>query len=566
MPNRTIKNKTSRLLFIASAVLIYILIYYVSYHVPLHSDDCRYYLMGLSPAEHLKHYMKWSGRFVTDYTSSILLNLFSRPVYMAINSLVFLVIMVLVSVLPNIVRKRPLFDKETFLVLWLVFLLYWAANPNLGETSFWLVGSANYLWTLMWASIYMCYFLHLLTKDQDPSVKDVMILAVLGFLAGLSNESLGISMVLFTMCMFFLYFRTRLFVLLEGLLVTGVGYAFLLFAPGNYQRMDFPTYESWHAMSIVDKFIMHVYSRMTTALGEVFLVDLVFLLILFGALIILDKEEKDPQSYIFSMGFVVLSICSLFVFLVSPAMPRRSENTALFLLLIALSFAANMLESSRLTRRVIPLLCSLLIAMIFFVPSYSCIAYAYSQALTQSEIRDGLIGDAVENGSESVVVPNWFFTRLIKSNDKFDTFRSHAAPEYYGIDSIEWQDVGFNFAVLRNGDAAELNAPVQDGLVLQKVYTTKKSPFENTIALEFDQDVASFVEEGGKSFHVHLYTEKSEDPIDIELPLNRGIRIGAHYYYGITDPVMYLKGLSRIEIELPGESASSPVSILLPSM
>ena len=556
MHNGNNKNIASKILFIASATMIFVLIYYVSYHVPVHSDDCRYSLIGLSPAEHIRHYMKWSGRFITDYTSSILLNLFSRPVYMALNSIVFLLTMVLVCVFPNIVTKRNLIGKESFIVLWLIFILYWAANPNLGETSFWLVGSANYLWTIMWASIYICYFLHLLTRDDKMSGISAVLLFVFGFLAGLSNEALGISIVLFTMFMFFFYFKNRLFVLLDGLLATGIGYALLLFAPGNYKRMDFPTYASWHAMNIVDKFIFHVYTRMTRALGGVFLVDLLFLLVLFGALFILDKEEIDTKSLIFSIGFVVLSVCSLFVFLVSPAMPLRSENTALYLLLIAFSFAANMLENSQLKRRVIPLLFSVLIGLVFFIPSYSCVAYAYTQAKTQSEIRDGIIKDAIDNGSSSATVPNWFFTRLIKSGDMFDTFISHAAPEYYGIESINWKDVGFNFAVLQNGTASEVNASIKEGLELKHIYTAVKSPFENTIALEFNQDVSSFAAEGEKNIYVHLYKDGQEDPTDITLPLNKCIQIGNSYYYGITDPVMYLKGVNRIEIELTNGSDS----------
>ncbi|MGL9734119.1 MAG: hypothetical protein ACR5LD_07150 [Symbiopectobacterium sp.] len=38
----------------------------------MHSDDYRYYLLGISLEAQFNHYITWSGRFVVDYANSLL--------------------------------------------------------------------------------------------------------------------------------------------------------------------------------------------------------------------------------------------------------------------------------------------------------------------------------------------------------------------------------------------------------------------------------------------------------------------------------------------------------------
>lgn len=59
---------------------------------PIHSDDYRYYLLGISPESHFHHYMTWSGRIIADYTSALILYTRSQLVYSisaAVSTLVF---------------------------------------------------------------------------------------------------------------------------------------------------------------------------------------------------------------------------------------------------------------------------------------------------------------------------------------------------------------------------------------------------------------------------------------------------------------------------------------------
>ncbi len=83
------KNKKYLSFYLFSCVVIYTLIYIPAFYTPFHSDDYLFLLQGVDLNIRLNHYLHWCGRFITDYTSSLLLSLFSKWAYMAINSFVF---------------------------------------------------------------------------------------------------------------------------------------------------------------------------------------------------------------------------------------------------------------------------------------------------------------------------------------------------------------------------------------------------------------------------------------------------------------------------------------------
>lgn len=52
----------------AMILLAFLAIFLIEWYTPIHSDDYRYYLLGISPESHFHHYMTWSGRIIADYT------------------------------------------------------------------------------------------------------------------------------------------------------------------------------------------------------------------------------------------------------------------------------------------------------------------------------------------------------------------------------------------------------------------------------------------------------------------------------------------------------------------
>ncbi|MEX8987039.1 DUF6056 family protein, partial [Salmonella enterica] len=79
-------------------------------------------------------------------------------------------------------------NKSDYLLFPLIFFTYWISNPNLGQTTFWIVGAANYLWTNLFVVVWLFFFYTITIKNSKAISPWV---ALLSFMAGCSNESVS---------------------------------------------------------------------------------------------------------------------------------------------------------------------------------------------------------------------------------------------------------------------------------------------------------------------------------------------------------------------------------------
>lgn len=529
---------------------MYILIFSVGYHVPVHSDDYSYIMRGLSFRAQLHQYLRWNGRFLVNYIASIFLNLLKRWQYMAVNAFVFLVLMILITVLPNIIMRKKLINKRSFVILWLVFTVYWLANPNLGQTSFWFVGSVNYLWTLVWAGIFFSFFLYLLINHLKLSTGRAVILSVLGFFAGLSTESLGVTVILFVMCMFPLFWKENKPTLFTGFISTGIGYAILFFSPGLDVRSGSDAFEQWRNLSAFGKFLEHVYNRMPTAFGRFYFMYIVTIVVLIAVLWIRNGKETDGRLFSFPLIFTLLSFLSLFAYIIAPFMPPRSQNVCVFYGLLALSFTAAFLVDPEIRKGGFAVYAVTLFCLLYFIPSFLFVSYAFRQTKVQGEIRESIIQREKAAGKSEVTIPDWYFTRLLKNGDKFDIFRPKSMEEYYKLKTINWRDVEFNYASIQKLSPVNINKELMEGLTLNNVYVNLNPPFEQTLVFEFNKDLRDFCENEEKVLFLHLFPEGSDETTDVSISLNNSIQYGDTYFYGYTFLTPEIKNLDKIEYGL----------------
>ena len=321
--------------FVLSAILIFILIYIPSFHVPFHSDDYKFYLMGTSFDALYNHYMNWEGRLISDYTASLLLNLFSRPIYMGINASAFLLTLICISVIPSVIKGDvSLINYKNCVILWLSFFIYWICNPCLGQTSFWLVGSAVYLWSIMWAGLYLaCLFGILGSENSFLRVNRRLLLCTLGFFAGLSNEATGASIVFLTFILILLCklckdkdCANNTKVLVAGFFSSFFGFLVLILAPGNYVRLN-TVFSDWKSLSVISKVIVHFFVCMPYAISQFSLAFLI-ISILITALTWRMKEKRE-KFYFLSLAFVVIVVLQEVV--LPMAMAFRFELTVVIL-------------------------------------------------------------------------------------------------------------------------------------------------------------------------------------------------------------------------------------------
>lgn len=541
------KSNNRWYLFYLSALIIFILVYSVALNIPFHSDDYHYFLQGLSIENRINHYLNWSGRLITDFTSSYLLNLFSYPVYTAINSLVLLALLITVSLLPKTLINKNINSTSTTLILWIIFATYWIANPNLGQTTFWIVGSANYIWPLMWSGFYLIFIFYLLEIKKDHNIYTVLLLSILGILSGLSNESTGVSITFLSFILIFLYPNYKK-ITINGFISTLIGFLVLYLSPGNYSRLAHPAFRSWNEKDLFTKISDHLLIRMPNAISKYWFAWLVIAILIF----IVYKNKKNIKEFLSNKKiftpilFISLSVFSILVYIHSPAMPRRGLNTGLYFLLISISlFCGIILSSKKIKQITIKLLAS--VCILFFIPSYYLFYTATASTKIQHQIREEIIFSAQSDGQQSVEIPDWYFTKLFKSSDTFDKYRSGAMRKYYGIKEIKWVPAYFNYAILKKNTPIELNKNLIDDLSLKAIYVYDEIGSKNSsLMLEFNKNLTNYIKEGDNVLYAHLYQKGVDKFINSDLPINRYTKVGDAYYYRILLKGAKIEKLSKL--------------------
>lgn len=528
--------------YVVSAITIYFLIFLPSYFVPVHSDDYHYFLQGLSFNAHLQHYLNWSGRFITDYTSSLLLNLFSKPIYMAINSLVFLFMLMNISFIPSVVKDKKLINKNSCTILWIVFFMYWLCNPNLGATSFWLVGSANYLWTIMWASLFITYYFYLLSqKSNKYALWQILFLCVLGFFAGLSNEVTGSTVVLLSFLVVVYYyfdsnnyiykFKSHRTIILVSFLSSLVGFLILLLAPGNYKRLaGFP---QWKSMGFLNKIYLHVFERVPWAFSEFWFAFIIIITLLLLYNILHNNEEKsNTVDFSYAGLFFVLSVVSVIVLIPVPYLEKRTLNNVNFYLVLSLSFLLSAVLSLRNKKRFYCIALILGLVVPYFVLSWIRFSYAVIQTNIQAKIREKIIMEAKVLHQEEAIIPDWYFTKLVKTGDKLDLYRSEAMAPYYKINKISYSPAYFNYAIIGKQKPLIANFELINDAKLSLFYYENNRLFDDSsLIFELNKSPLELSDQEITTMFFHLYTINDKKIINMDKDINSFMQMGNYYYY-----------------------------------
>lgn len=499
--------------------LIFGIVLMPSLYMPMISDDYSYYLMGLSFSSHYAHYISWSGRLVSDIISPLLLTTMPRYAYEIINSVAFALLMLFIASVSTDSESK---GKAKFILRSaFIFVLYWIANPNLGQTSFWIVGSANYLWTNMFIAAFFIYLLRAINYNKFNSV----MMFLLAFLAGCSNENTAIVAVMITVfIVFFEKASTRIKVTSLSGIVLGAG--LLILSPGNQARLNL--FEVWNSLSFAQKLVSHFYFRFPQAVSEYWQVYIV----LIAAMVISSfAGTLRKRTIIYMSVFFVASLLANAAMVGAPVVPPRSMNGGLCFLLIATSFALSDALRSAAKFEIGLLSACALFCAIYFIPSYYLFNIAMQSTYEQAKIRDNMIIKGKEAGIENVKIPEFYFPLLLKYYDRFELSNSKFMAKYYGVKSTETFRINFDYSRIYDSRNIKLNLPLYDDLKLKGMYFFSENlGFKHFAVLELSATTSKKMSAGDKIF-IHIYKKGSGKFINADVdiaPLN----IDGKYFIG----------------------------------
>lgn len=436
---------------------------YMSYLAPMQSDDYSYLLKGLDLQTHVNHYLSWSGRFISDYISSAILILTNDLEKAFLTSVAFVSIALIVTSIPSILYKT----KNTVLGFLFVFSLYWVVNPTLGQTVFWVVGAANYLFT----NLFICLYLLFLSLYLSHGRKYIIPLLIFSIPAGLSNENTSVIVVCISVVStVYDIIKNKNYLLLTSSILVVTGACLLILSPGNFSRASNQAFEWWTQMTLSGKakyFIKYAVPISLKRIWPLLITSIILLAISYNL-------KKDKEQFITSALFFIAGFASIFSMMFAPTFPERALSGPCLFMIVSCSISFNIISnnSKKLCSYILKPIT--LIYIIIFIFSYTLMLYSYNRLSIQDKIRKDTIKDNITSGNASFTIPNFFWPSSFKRGDSVDKFSSESAMgKMYGVKSIDAFEPYFDYSILIDGDKKTINQDLGNGITLSEIIIGK---------------------------------------------------------------------------------------------
>ncbi len=180
------------------------------------------------------HYFTWGGRIFAHALAQFFICV-GKPVFDVANTIMF--VFLVLSII-NLAYTWLKISRTALVWIFLSFFLFAACSLT---SMLWLTGACNY----MWMSFFQLFFLTpyvkaLRSHEAGNSALNVLLMILLGLMAGWSNEAGSLATVCVTiflvvMCKMRGVFRPWM---MTGLISLTVACAFMILAPGNFVRLE----------------------------------------------------------------------------------------------------------------------------------------------------------------------------------------------------------------------------------------------------------------------------------------------------------------------------------------
>jgi Uncharacterized membrane protein, required for N-linked glycosylation len=541
-------KKTTFILLAITLLIVFIPIFFT----PLHSDDFIYVLHNDQWSNLVWRYFNWSGRIVADSFSLVALQL-PKVLASLIQALIWTGLIFFITTLPSVVNKNFKFNKFHFIV---IFLLYWVANPNLGQTSFWTVGFANYIFTNFLIIVYFSFLFYL--RDREMNSLSILALVVLAILAGNSNENTSIVLVLLTMVMLVIEKNKKVF--LVALPSTILGALILLLSPGQRVRLEAPSFQVMREQSIFERIWNYFSSSLFIETFKSFM-WLFAIFILLSFIYLIQRKVLQKRNIVYSIIFFFAAILSNAAFGGSYLFPvaPRSLNGALILFLVSLAFY---IDDLKLDKKILWKSGETYLILLLLIPFSLGYYYATKSVYSLSQqfkIRENIIFEANKNNPKAIYIPNYYVGKLYNPSDSIDMFQGMVG-EYVGVSRTTNikkfnKDFSFDYSNKRlvNKRQFPLNRDFGNNIHLRaiNILPDTRTLKKNSINMVFDNDLKKKYDSSRYKVFIHVVWKRqgnsSKQIFNADTSLNNQLAIDGKYIFSSPIGDIRLKDILSIK-------------------
>ncbi|MCG9941585.1 DUF6056 family protein [Providencia rettgeri] len=451
----------------------FVLIFIIEYLTPMQSDDFVYYIKGNSLSIHLDHYFSWSGRFVSDYFSTLILSADSQLLKSTVIAAILTATLFLIVKMGDRLNAP---NNRFYLQFLSLFFIYWVTTPNVGQIVFWVVGAGNYLVT----NFFVVLFLYALMRYINKK-KGITLLLFVSFFAGCSNENttwIVLLISLITSCYFFI--REKKKVLFLSTLLVLIGFSVLIFSPGNFHRAALAT--EFYELGLLEKIWLFLSEKLPYALSKTWIPLLVSLVLLTTFI-----NTKKYKNFYLSLLFIALGLLSTISMVASPSFPTRALSGPHLFYIISCSFSISYTLTSKNIKSLSILFVISTLALISFIFSYIQIVFSYNSVKTQEKIRNYEIHKKLITNEQTNVIPAFYYPKTLRAGDSIDLYHDAGATgKYYKLSHpVDVYPIKYNYAVIVNGEKIAL--PDSEKTGLSNIFIGRDTFFKGTsIAIQLD--------------------------------------------------------------------------------
>ena len=393
-------------------------------------------------------YIQWTGRVIC--TGLIQFFTFIGVNYFYIlNPIVFILFIVGIVKFSNIFFYNKKID--IFSLITVMFLILYT-TVCFGEKFIWMSGALNYLWPVCAMIYYLLMLYQIIVYEKSLNIFQNIIFLILSFVVGLSQENVVFFSGMYII--FILFFnlknilkanKKRIALILISLISFGIGAAILIFAPGNFSRLD----SSQTHFSVVNiiKNLWHIKYLILSYVITSIIVYIKSKKDEKDSLNILDKSIKNGRQLLKRelIYFVFPGIIAMLPMIIISEFPDRAmlsyEVCIIILVITNLKYLLNIFKVNQNYLRCVS---GIMLIFIFLELGYA-VFVEYNYYRPYKEYFSVLFKQANQNDIKEVVVNEFeHYDKLKKSDILLDFFPKTLDGEiinsymaiYYNLDSI----------------------------------------------------------------------------------------------------------------------------------